>query len=456
MASVRKRTLPSGKAVWQVDYADGAGKRRSRQFRTKREATEYETQVRAEVKGGVHVADGATGTVQRAYDMLIKVLKADGAASSTLHNYDVYYRGHVGPFLADRLLTKIAPADVQGYLDDLRQQGRTADTIRRVKNVLGAVYDEAIRQRLAIINPVRMLRARRRMRRAAVQDRTRVVMPERDEVRRLIELAGRTDTAWIIVRRKTGEGWASVEMIEFDAKDTPRKRLAATKERCSSDSAVSVELFQPQPWLRPMLATWAFAGLRIGESRGLRWPSIGPRVVNVETAADRTNSVGEVKTAGALRLVPIGPFVQNTLAAWRKVTTPAGQDEQAERRGLVFPSETGGVLTYSNIVNRAMKPLQFVAGMLDATGRARYTPHEFRHFAVSLWIAEGADVKQVSEWAGHESPGFTAKTYWHLFAAQRDGQAHMANAERSVFGGDATPMQHGEKVVEKSNIVSIG
>ena len=38
MASIRKRALPSGKTAWQVDYRDNQGKRRHRQFLTKREA----------------------------------------------------------------------------------------------------------------------------------------------------------------------------------------------------------------------------------------------------------------------------------------------------------------------------------------------------------------------------------------------------------------------------------
>lgn len=33
MASIRKRTLPSGKQVWIVDYKDQTGKRRNQEFR---------------------------------------------------------------------------------------------------------------------------------------------------------------------------------------------------------------------------------------------------------------------------------------------------------------------------------------------------------------------------------------------------------------------------------------
>ena len=41
MASIRKRTLPSGKTAWLVDFKDANGKRRARQFAAKREADAF-------------------------------------------------------------------------------------------------------------------------------------------------------------------------------------------------------------------------------------------------------------------------------------------------------------------------------------------------------------------------------------------------------------------------------
>ena len=55
MASIRKRSLPSGKSVWLVDYQDQSGKRRARQFATKRKAGSYLVRARAAVLHGTHV-----------------------------------------------------------------------------------------------------------------------------------------------------------------------------------------------------------------------------------------------------------------------------------------------------------------------------------------------------------------------------------------------------------------
>lgn len=63
MASIRKRVLPSAKVVWLVDYKDGQGKRRHRQFPTKREADLFLVKARAEVAAGTHTPDSASITV---------------------------------------------------------------------------------------------------------------------------------------------------------------------------------------------------------------------------------------------------------------------------------------------------------------------------------------------------------------------------------------------------------
>jgi integrase len=116
MATIRKRRLASGKSVWQCDYRDQHGRRRSKQFDRKRDADAFLVKARGEVTQGLHVADSETGTVRRAYERPIEVLKAESAAPATIDNYEVYYRNHVRPFLGTRLLTCIDAVHVQDLL----------------------------------------------------------------------------------------------------------------------------------------------------------------------------------------------------------------------------------------------------------------------------------------------------------------------------------------------------
>jgi Phage integrase family len=42
-------------------------------------------------------------------------------------------------------------------------------------------------------------------------------------------------------------------------------------------------------------------------------------------------------------------------------------------------------------------------------------PHDLRHTAVALWIAAGANPKQIATWAGHTSVSVVLDRYGHLF-----------------------------------------
>jgi len=300
--------------------------------------------------------------------------------------------------------------------------------------VLGAIFDEAIRRRLAYANPVRSLRSRRKTRRAEIREVEETVrIPERDVVRAMLAAAADTDALFLIAREQTGTGHRTIEVQRVPA-EHPIRAARAFRAR---HPGIEVETFRPTPWLRPLLATMALAGLRIGEARGLAWARVEPEHLQVREGVDRYNVRDTVKTAAALRGVPIGPQLAMILANWRAVTGAAD--------GLVFPSEAGTPIGYPNIVNRQLAPLQVTLGIVAADGSPRWTAHSFRHFAVSLWIDEGAKIGQVSEWAGHESPEFTQRVYGHLFKAGRTDRRAITAGELSVLGAiePATPTQHG-------------
>jgi integrase len=112
---------------------------------------------------------------------------------------------------------------------------------------------------------------------------------------------------------------------------------------------------------------------------------------------------------------------------------------------------------YPNIANRQLGPLQIALGIVAEDGTPRWTAHRFRHFAVSLWIDEGAALKQVSEWAGHESPEFTQRVYGHLFDAGRTDRRAITAGEVSVLGvaKPATATQHGNDNVSDISTTAI-
>jgi integrase len=85
---------------------------------------------------------------------------------------------------------------------------------------------------------------------------------------------------------------------------------------------------------------------------------------------------------------------------------------------LVFTAPQGGPLRVIAFRARIWRPATRHAG-LDGL-----RIHDLRHTAVALWIAAGANPKEVAARAGHTSVTFTLDRYGHLYpesdAALRD------------------------------------
>jgi len=69
-------------------------------------------------------------------------------------------------------------------------------------------------------------------------------------------------------------------------------------------------------------------------------------------------------------------------------------------------------------------------------------PHDLRHTAVAIWIAAGANPKEVAVRAGHTSVSFTLDRYGHLFPDHDEGLR--ARLEEIIL---ATGMRHDGNVV---------
>jgi integrase len=160
------------------------------------------------------------------------------------------------------------------------------------------------------------------------------------------------------------------------------------------------------PRYRALVLLAAYGGLRIGELAGLR----RSRVNLLRGTVDVAEIVVEVK--GKLF---IGP--PKTRAGRRTIGLPqAVVDELATHLGPlgsadahVFTSDKGGILRTSNFRAKVWLPA------VRAAGLAPLRPHDLRHTAVALWIAAGANPKEVSVRAGHTSVAFTLDRYGHLF-----------------------------------------
>jgi integrase len=262
MATIRKRPLPSGKTVWQCDYRDGAGKRRSRQFDKKRDADAFLVRARAEVAQGIHTPDSASTTVAQAGKQWVERGEAEGLEASTLAMYEQHVRLHINPRIGDVKLSRLTTPMVEKFRDQLVAD-LSREMARKVLRSLKSLLKEAQRRGQVAQN-------------AAAATSVRIAGRESEEV------------------------------------------LIPTKAHMRLMLAQA-----PARW-RPLIVMALFTGLRSSELRGLTWEHVDleARVLKVRQRVDRYGKMGPPKSRAGRRDVPLAPMVVNTLKEWRLACPP--------------------------------------------------------------------------------------------------------------------------------------
>lgn len=361
MPAIRKRvwTAPNGeeRVAWLVDYRDGAGKRRFKQFARKRDADAWITQAAWEVSKGVHTADSQSATVSAACDIWIKRAEAEGLERGTLQQYRQLAELHIKPFLGAERLSKLKAAQVEAYRDDLLAT-RSKAMARKAVRGLSSVLSEAMRRGLVAQNVASGVKFAR-----TAREKGKIEIPTREELKALLAYAG----------------------DDF----------------------------------RPFVMTAILTGLRASELRGLTWSNVDLKggAIKIVQRADKFNKIGPPKSEAGHRSIPISAALVSELRAW-KLRCPKGdlglafpnsaggiQDYSHLLRRRFFPLQIkAGVCDPTGQVDKDGKPVM----------KARYGLHALRHAAASAWIKQKIDLKRLQVWIGHENIQLTLDTYGHL------------------------------------------
>jgi integrase len=188
-----------------------------------------------------------------------------------------------------------------------------------------------------------------------------------------------------------------------------------------------------QPRYRALVLVGAYGGLRIGELAGLRRSRVDllrgtVTVAEIVVEVRGVLHIGPPKTRASRRTVGLPRFVVEELAAHLA--------EPGHPEAFVFTAPQGGPLRVTAFRARVWRPATRAAG-LDGL-----RIHDLRHTAVALWIAAGANPKEVAARAGHASVSFTLDRYGHLYP-----EADTALRDRlDVLYGAARPTPEGTVV----------
>jgi integrase len=205
------------------------------------------------------------------------------------------------------------------------------------------------------------------------------------------------------------------ELIEHanPARGRKRRVKAAKPQRTWVEPEQLIALLEAaDPYHRPILATLAGAGLRVGEAVALDWSD-----VNLGAG---TLTVGRAKTdAGTYREVDLPRGLIEALSEW-KVRSPRAEPgdpvfvgrarKRRGERGIRHHRQT-----VTNVDHRIKGAITAANLALADVGiepiSDRVTPHSLRRTYASLRAAAGDHPVYIAEQLGHTDPGFTFRVY---------------------------------------------
>ncbi len=193
--------------------------------------------------------------------------------------------------------------------------------------------------------------------------------------------------------------------------------------------------------LAPLVAVTLGVGLRLGEALGLRWADVDldAGTLAVSTALRRTpvefREEGEPiyrlvapKTDRSRRTIQLPAFAIAALHDQRR--TQAQERLASGRRwldnDLVFAGPAGGPIPPGSVTRRFQS-------LLAGADVERLRFHDLRHAAATVMLAQGVELRVISETLGHSSIGMTADVYAGVVPAL--GRAAAARMDEALGGG---------------------
>ena len=342
---------------------------------------------------------------------------------NTRLDYQWQLSHHLLPFFKDHRLSQITIAEIDRYrAQKVRESARLTEALTAWRKRAEAAKNTAERRELAGERPPRALSAVSinktitrlgQILEVAVEYGLIDRNPARGKRRRL--KASKPAPVWL----------DSAEQIEA-LLDAASELDRHAKVKGGNDQKGGLV------YRRALLATFVFAGLRIGELTALTWR-------DVDLAGNQV-SVRESKTDAGTRQIDLLPALRDELAAYK------AQAPDTRPTAFVFPSAAGTKLAQENIRSRVLEKTieRTNQKLIEADGvplPEGLTPHKLRHTYASILVALGVDPGSVMDQLGHADPGFTLRVYRHGMRRGTDARERL----RALVGGSQwTPLPSSE------------
>ncbi|MGW2863100.1 tyrosine-type recombinase/integrase [Streptomyces cinnamoneus] len=380
---------------WTVRYREPGGRtarQREKTFAKKTGpdgADAFASKVEHDKGMGIYLDPQRGAITLRAWakDWLDRQILAEG----TMRNYEGFTKNHLVPHLGRKTLAGLARADFERFIAALHRKGEgmAASTINDRMKFVTAMIESAVKEKRIAENPAVGVKIAR----------TSSIAVDEDEIPTLEEVD--------LLAHHIAQQYRLTIYLMSGAGLRPSEALAFASE-CRRTEFIRV-----------------------------RW-----QVSAKANAGDcRTTFVPlKHRAEGEYRDIPIALFLEEEIDAhveqWEPIPVTfqnkAGKDKQLE----VFfaPRDRGkGTMPTASTFGYHFKKACKAAGLVDANGKPKYTPHSLRHFFASTALANGIPIHEVSRWLGHKSIKITADVYGHLVpGAWHRCREVMQNAMRPV------------------------
>jgi integrase len=388
---------PSGNG-WFVRWREG-GRNRSRLFTLKRDAEAFEREVERRRQLGPLAMQQATVRGGPTLDQWIEqrwaVEHAFTLEQSTLDRYANVYKCHIWAPLGDVPIGEVTVARLREWQAVLVKEGTNPGTIHKARTFLSSVLRHAAESEAMPGNPLTLVRAPRPQ--------------QRDAVRPLAP--------------------ATVEAIRQSMLHPPAREVAPSapgqraRRRYTLPAPGTPQTRQRDALIVSLLA---YAGLRPGELRALRFRDVRENTILVERAANPDGSIKATKNEQRRSVRLLSPLAQDL----REYQLAVGRPPDT---ALLLVGDDGRA--WDKSAWQIWRSDRWAPACRDVGLDPVPRPYDLRHSFASLLLAEGRQPLYVARQLGH-SLVVLLSTYAHLIdefedAERIDSELEIAKARKA-------------------------
>lgn len=363
--SIRKRSDGRWEGRYTAGYDGGTGKpiRRTIYGKTQKEVRQKLTDISLSLDTGAY-QEPSSLTVAQWLEEWLEVFCINRVKPLTMTSYRGIVKNHINPRIGAIKVQDVRGVQIQRLYNDMLQKGSSPKTIKNVGAVLHKAFSVARKQGYLQINPC---------------DNAELPKGERKEIRPLSEA------------------------------DIPLFLHACNGHPMGNAYALCL-----------------LAGLREGECMGLAWDSVDfeHELITIRQQLQREQVAGGKYYIAPTKNSKIRVIAPPPLAFEYLKRERTKQAQNQLRNGdvwnnpwdLVFTNEIGEHYKVSTFYKR----FKVIA---TALGRPDARPHDLRHTAATVAIANDVDIKSVQSMLGHATASFTLDVYAHTSQKMMEANA---------------------------------